>query len=302
MRIAVVGIGLMGRPVAQRLVDAGHEVTVHSRRKESAEEVLAAGASWADSAAAAGDGADLAIAFLPDPDTVEAAVLGPSGLLAAAAPPAVVADMSTSPPELARRLAVAATDRGVEALDAPVSGGPMGAAAGTLTIMAGGSAEAFERARPAFEVLGTPVLIGGPGAGQSVKLVNQLLIGGIAGGIADAWALAGALGLDPEVVADVVGRGLGTGPLLDFMWPRLVRGDLAPGFKVDHMIKDLALAEAAGEEHGLDLAAGRSARERYRWLSDAGGGDLGTQALYRHAVRDRPDAPTAPVAEEDDRP
>lgn len=298
MKVGVVGIGLMGRPVAQRLVDAGHEVTVHSRRRESAEPVLAAGAAWADDAAGCGDGADLAITFLPDPATVEAAVLGPAGLLAAAAPPAVVADMSTSPPELARRLAAAASERGVAALDAPVSGGPMGAAGGTLTIMAGGSAEAFERARPAFEVLGTPVLIGGPGSGQSVKLVNQLLIGGIAGGIADAWALAGALGLDPAVVAEVVGRGLGGSPLLEFMWPRLISGDLAPGFKIDHMIKDLTLALAAGAEQGLDLAAGASARDRYRWISAAGGGDLGTQALYRHAVRDG----AAPIVEEDDRP
>ncbi|WP_116948928.1 NAD(P)-dependent oxidoreductase [Jiangella endophytica] len=300
MRIAVVGIGLMGRPVAQRLVDAGHEVVVHSRRKESAEPVLAAGAAWADSAAAAGDAAGLAITFLPDPATVEDAVLGPSGLLAAATPPAVVADMSTSPPELARRLAAAAAERGVAALDAPVSGGPMGAAGGTLTIMAGGSDAAFALARPAFEMLGTPVLIGGPGTGQSVKLVNQLLIGGIAGGIADAWALAGALGLDAEVVADVVGRGLGAGPLLEFMWPRLIRGDLAPGFKIDHMIKDLTLALAAGDEQTLDLAAGRSARERYRWLSESGDGDLGTQALYRHAVRARPGTP--PIVEEDERP
>ncbi|SEE87322.1 NAD(P)-dependent oxidoreductase [Jiangella alba] len=296
MRIAVVGIGLMGRPVAHRLAEAGHEVTVHSRRKESAESVLAAGAAWADSAAAAGDGADLAITFLPDPASVEDAVLGPSGLLAAGTPPAVVADMSTSPPELARRLAAAAAERGVAALDAPVSGGPPGAAAGTLTIMAGGTPEAYALARPAFELLGTPVLIGGPGSGQSLKLVNQLLIGGIAGGIADAWALSGALGLDPAIVAEVVGRGFGASPLLAFMWPRLAGGDLAPGFKVDHMIKDLTLALAAGDEQGLDLAAGRSARERYRWLSEAGDGDLGTQALYRHAVRHHP------IVEEDDRP
>ncbi|PZF84262.1 NAD(P)-dependent oxidoreductase [Jiangella anatolica] len=296
MRIAVIGTGLMGLPVAGRLVDAGHHVTVHTRRQESAEPVLAAGAGWADSAAAAGDGAGLAILFLPDPQTVEAAVLGPDGLLSAAEPPAVVADMSTGPPELARRIAAAAADRGVAALDAPVSGGPPGAAAGTLTIMAGGTPEAFALARPVFAELGTAVLVGGPGAGQSLKLVNQLLIAGIAGGIADAWALSGALGLDPAVVAEVVGRGFGAGPLLGFMWPRLASDDLAPGFKVDHMIKDLTLALAAGDEHGLDLAAGRSAQERYRWLSDAGGGDLGTQALYRHAVRDHS------TVEEDDRP
>ncbi|WP_053202651.1 NAD(P)-dependent oxidoreductase [Jiangella muralis] len=296
MKVAVVGTGLMGLPVAVRLAEAGHDVTVHTRRKESAGPALAAGAAWADSAAAAGDGADVAITFLPDPPTVEAAVLGPDGLLAAATPPAVVADMSTGPPELARRLAAAAEARGVAALDAPVSGGPPGAAAGTLTIMAGGTSEAFALARPVLAELGTAVLVGGPGAGQSLKLVNQLLIGGIAGGIADAWALSGALGLDPAIVAEVVGRGFGASPLLAFMWPRLAGGDLAPGFKVDHMIKDLTLALAAGDEHGLDLAAGRSAQERYRWLSDAGDGDLGTQALYRHAVRHHS------TVEEDDRP
>jgi 3-hydroxyisobutyrate dehydrogenase-like beta-hydroxyacid dehydrogenase len=165
--------------------------------------------------------------------------------------------------------------------------------------MVGGETAAFEQVRPALAVLGTPVLIGGPGSGQSVKLVNQLLIGGIADGVADAWALTDALGLDPGVVRQVVGRGFGASPLLEFMWPRLVQGDMTPGFKVDHMIKDLTLAVAAGDEQGIDLAGGRGVRARYRWLSDAGGGDLGTQALYRHALRHRV---TPSASEKDDRP
>lgn len=291
MRIGFVGLGLMGRPMAARLLAAGHDVTVTSRRRTSAAELESAGAAWADDPAAGAAGHDLVILMLPDVATVERVALGPDGVVAAQPPPRVLIDMSTTAPELTERIATRCAELGIAALDAPVSGGPAGAEAGTLSIMVGGDAQAYASVEPVLTALGTPRLIGPVGAGQRTKLVNQLLIAGIASGIAEGWALSQRLGLDPEVVQSVVSGGLGASPLLSFMWPQLAARDFSPGFKIDQMIKDLNLALAEAERHGIDLQSGRGTVRRYQWLSEQGNGELGTQALALHeSLLGRPDS------------
>lgn len=282
MRIGFIGLGLMGAPMAARLIAAGHEVTVHSRRRDSAADLESRGARWADAPDACAAGRDAVILMLPDVATVERVALGPNGVISAAPAPRVLIDMSTTAPELTERIAARFAALGAAALDAPVSGGPAGAEAGTLSIMAGGEEQAYCLVEPVLRALGTPRLIGPAGSGQRTKLVNQLLIAGIASGIAEGWVLCQRLGLDPAVVQSVVSNGLGGSPLLTFMWPRLMDGDFSPGFKIDQMIKDLNLALAEAERHGVDLQAGRGTTQRYQRLSEQGHGDLGTQALALH--------------------
>lgn len=280
MKVGFVGLGLMGGPMARRLLAAGHELRVTSRRRGSAADLEGSGAEWAATPRDCAVDRDLVVLMLPDVATVEYATLGPDGVLAGA--PAIVVDMSTTAPQLSERIAAHATAAGLSALDAPVSGGPPGAESGTLSIMVGGDPATFATAEPLLSELGTPRLLGPPGSGQRTKLVNQLLVAATASGVAEAWALASRLGLDPAAVHEVVSGGIAGGRLLEFMWPRLMNDDAAPGFKIDQMIKDLQLALVEADDGGLDLTTARGALRRYQELSAGGAGELGTQALVRH--------------------
>jgi 3-hydroxyisobutyrate dehydrogenase-like beta-hydroxyacid dehydrogenase len=282
VKIGFIGLGLMGEPMAARLLAAGHELVVTSRRRVSADSLVSAGASWAATAAACAHGRDLVILMLPDAPSIEQVVFAEAGILAADPLPRAVVDMSTTSPVLTARIAAALGDRGAAVFDAPVSGGPAGAQAGTLTIMAGGDQDAYPAVEPALAQLGRPRLLGPAGTGQRVKLVNQVLIANYGAGIAEAWALGRQLGLDPATVHAVVSGGLAAGPLLDFMWPRLEGGDFAPGFKIDQMIKDLSFVAAEADRHGLQLATTLLTLARYQRLSALGAGERGTQALALH--------------------
>lgn len=289
MRIGFVGLGLMGAPMAARLLAAGHHLQVTSRRRESAADLEAAGADWRPDARSCAADTDATILMLSDVAAVEEVALGPAGALAGQ--PRTLIDMSTTDPELSERIATAAAERRVGALDAPVSGGPPAAAAGTLSIMVGGEPATFDQARALLGVLGTPRLLGPAGAGQRTKLVNQVVVAATGSGIAEAWALAERLGLELPLVQEVLASGIGGGPLLGFMWPRLLAGDLAPGFKIEQMIKDLRLALNEARSAGVELRTGDATLQRYLDIADDGGGALGTQALARHPslhpVRDR---------------
>lgn len=268
MRIGVVGLGLMGVPIAARLVAAGHDVAVTSRRRPAEYP-----GDWVDGVPELG-GRDLVITMLPGgPD-----VLGVVEQLQES-PPTVIVDMSTIGPEWARRVSALLGDDGF--VDAPVSGGPAGAATGTLAIMAGGTEAALATARGALEALGSVHHLGPVGAGQSAKLVNQVLLAGIMSGIADGFALAEAAGLDPVAVHAAVGGGMAGGRLLDFAWPRIAGGDDAPGFKISHFVKDLDLALADGETSGADLPLTARVRDAYATLLPGHASD-GTQALIHY--------------------
>jgi 3-hydroxyisobutyrate dehydrogenase-like beta-hydroxyacid dehydrogenase len=282
VKIGFLGLGLMGQPMVTRLLAAGHDVVVTARRRGSAAAAIRRGAVWADSAAACAHDRDLVMLSLPDAFSIEQVVFSPDGILAAQQLPRALIDMSTTSPALTERIARALAARGMATLDGPVSGGPVGAESGTLSIMVGGDQHTYTWVEPVLSQLGRPRLLGPVGTGQRTKLVNQVLIANIAAGIAEAWALSRELGLDSGTVHAAVSDGLGGGPLLNFMWPRLVNGDFAPGFKIDQMIKDLSITATEADRHGLRLLATQLTLDRYEQLSAAGHGSRGTQALALH--------------------
>jgi 3-hydroxyisobutyrate dehydrogenase len=279
MRIAFVGTGVMGKSMAGHLLKAGHEVVVYTRTKAKAEDLLKAGARWADSPGAAVAGADAAISMVGYPNDVEEVW---REFLSAARPGCLLIDMTTSSPALARKLAAQATAQGCLPLDAPVSGGDRGAREATLTIMVGGAAADFEKARPLFEAMGKTIsLQGGPGAGQLCKLANQI---GIASGMvamAEALAFARATGLNLETtLRSISGGGASSWALLNLA-PRVLKGDFAPGFYVKHFVKDIGLALDVCREQKVSLPGLELAAKLYAEVVAAGEGDAGTQALAR---------------------
>jgi 3-hydroxyisobutyrate dehydrogenase len=280
-RIGFIGTGVMGGPMAAHLLEAGYEVTVHSRTRSKAEALLGAGARRAADPASAARAAEIVITMLGFPSEVESVYLGDGGIVSAAENGSLLIDMSTSKPELAERIAAAAEQRGLLALDAPVSGGDIGARNATLTIMAGGDEAAFERARPIFDVLGsTAVLQGGPGAGQHTKMANQIAIGASMLMACESMAYARGVGLDPARVLQSIGAGSAGSWSMANLAPRMLGGDFAPGFYVKHFLKDLRIALDAAVEAGLVLPGLELAERLYEHLEAAGGSDMGTQALW----------------------
>jgi 3-hydroxyisobutyrate dehydrogenase len=279
--VAFVGTGVMGAAMADNLMQAGYPLVVHNRSRSKAEPLLAAGASWADSAGDAASRAEITITIVGYPHDVEQVYLGTDGIVDRAAQGALLVDMTTSTPSLAMRIAAAAAARGLTALDAPVSGGDVGARNGTLTIMAGGERAGFERALPLFEVMGkTYSHMGGPGAGQHTKMANQIGIAGTMLGLVEALQYAKAAGLDLEKAHAALSGGGANSWSWGAYGPRIIAGDFAPGFFVKHFVKDLRIA--IDEGHRLDLALpGLELAERlYTRLMEHDGAELGTQALW----------------------
>ena len=281
-RIGFVGLGVMGRSMARHLLEAGHQLTVYNRTRSRAEEIVRAGAGWADSAGAAARDADIVITMVGYPHDVEEVYFGERGIIANAHAGALLIDMTTSTPALAQRVAEAAEARGLQALDAPVSGGDIGAREARLTIMAGGASEAFERALPVFQVMGKTInLMGGPGAGQHTKMCNQIAIAAGMLGVCEALAYAQGAGIDQSAMINTISTGAAASWSLSNYGPRIIRGDFAPGFYVKHFIKDMEIALQAAREMGMAAPGLELALSRYRELAMQGGEDLGTQALYR---------------------
>jgi 3-hydroxyisobutyrate dehydrogenase len=280
MRIGWIGTGVMGGPMAGHLLAAGHEVQVFTRTRERAEAVLAAGGRWCGSPAEAADGADAVITMLGYPADVRETVLGAGGVLDAVAPEALLIDHTTSEPKLAAEIAEAAAGRGIHSLDAPVSGGDVGARNGTLVIMAGGDPGAFDRALPLLQAYGgTIVLQGEPGAGQHAKMVNQIAICSGMVSLCEAMLYAARSGLDVERVLDTIGGGAAGSWSMANYAPRLLRGDLEPGFKIDHFIKDLGIALSEARRMDLALPGLALAEQLYVSARAQGLGQKGTQAL-----------------------
>lgn len=282
-RIAWIGTGVMGEPMAGHLLAAGVDVVVHTRTRERAEGLLRRGATWADSPAEAADGAEIVFSMVGYPQDVEAVHLGADGTLAAATPPSYIVDMTTSRPSLAERLDDRARAVGVGSVDAPVSGGDVGAREATLSIMVGGAESDVEAVRPLLEMLGGRVVRqGGPGAGQHTKMVNQILIASTMVGVCEGLLYAARAGLDPATVIGSVGTGAAGSWSITTLGPRIVRRDFEPGFFVEHFIKDLAIALDEADRMGLTLQGLTLARQLYeqvRLLDGGRGGRMGTQAL-----------------------
>lgn len=281
-QIAFIGTGVMGRSMAGHLLKAGHRLHVHNRTRTKAQPLIDAGAQWHDSAGSAAEGADFVITIVGYPQDVEETYLGAGGVIERAKPGAVLIDMTTSSPELARRIAAAAQAKGCSALDAPVTGGDIGAREARLVILVGGSELAFARAYPLFELMGKNIARhGGPGAGQLAKLANQIGIASAMMAWCEALTFAKAAGLDPARVLESIGGGAAGSTAMTVLAPRALRGDFEPGFYVKHFIKDMKLALEAAEAMKLDLPGLAQAKRLYDQVSARGWDECGTQALFR---------------------
>ena len=279
----------MGGPIAERLLAAGHELVVHDLAAEPVAALATLGARSEPDFTRLAAAAELSITSLPTLAAVEDVILGSGGLIEAAAPGAIVMDMSTGSPELARRMSAAGAARGLPVLDAPVSGGPRGARDGTLAIMVGGDEAAFDRVLPVLEALAAVVRHMGPaGAGQATKLTNNLLAAAHMAVLAEAVALALHEGLDPTAVYEVISRGTGDSRVLRNRFPVAgvlehapASNDWAALFPVDLLIKDVTLAVAAAAEHDLEMPITALALERYQAAQAAGFGALDYSAIAR---------------------
>ena len=278
--IGWIGTGVMGVSMARHLMTAGHPLVIHTRTRERAKPLLAAGAQWADSPLAVAERAEIVCSMVGYPEDVEVTHLGPQGTLSAAKAPALLIDFTTSSPALAQRIAERGAALGTQAIDAPVSGGDIGARNATLSIMCGGTEAAFQAARPVLDLLGKTVVLQGPaGAGQHTKMVNQLLIAGTMLGMAEALSYAKKAGLNPETVLQSVGGGAAASWSLTNLAPRILKSDFAPGFFIEHFLKDLRIALDEARALGLDLPCATAAERTYRALAEAGYARAGTQAI-----------------------
>jgi 3-hydroxyisobutyrate dehydrogenase len=280
--IAFIGTGVMGRSMAGHLLKAGHTLHVFNRTKAKAQALLEAGAHWHDTAGAAAAQADFVFTIVGFPADVEETYFGPAGVLAQARPGAVLVDMTTSSPLLARRIAEAAAARGLSALDAPVSGGDVGAKEARLVIMVGGDEAAFQKTKPLFEVMGKNILLqGGPGAGQHCKMANQISIAAIMMSWCEALTYAAKAGLDPARVIESIGGGAAASWSLNNLAPRALKGDFAPGFYVKHFLKDMRIALESAEAMQLNLPALKQAKKLYDEVAAHGWSENGTQVLLK---------------------
>jgi 3-hydroxyisobutyrate dehydrogenase len=280
--IAFIGTGVMGRSMAGHLLAAGHALHVFNRSRDKARPLVDAGARWHDSAGEAAAAADVVITMLGFPQDVEQTYLAAGGIVERARRGALLVDMTTSSPVLARRIWAAAASRALQALDAPVSGGDVGAREARLVIMVGGDAAAFERARPILSLLGANIALHGPaGAGQHCKMANQIAVSVGMVAWCEALAYARRAGLDPARVHASISGGAAGGWAMSNLAPRALAGDFAPGFYVKHIRKDIGIAVAAAQEMGLELPGLDCARRLYDRVADKGWAEFGTQVLYR---------------------
>ncbi|MEO8624397.1 MAG: NAD(P)-dependent oxidoreductase [bacterium] len=280
--IGFIGTGVMGRSMAGHLAAAGYTLEVHNRTKEKAQTLLDAGAHWHDSAAGVARAADVVITMLGFPVDVEQTYLGEQGIVANARDGALLIDMTTSSPVLARRIAEAAAARGILALDAPVSGGDVGAREAKLVIMTGGEHHAFARAEPILQLLGKNIALLGPaGSGQHCKMANQLAVAIGMVAWCEALAYARKAGLDPHAVHASISGGAAGSWAMTNLAPRALAENFAPGFYVKHILKDIRIAVASAEEMKLDLPGLACAQGLYERVAAIGWEEFGTQVLYR---------------------
>ena len=282
MDVAFIGTGVMGRSMAGHLQKAGHRLHVYNRTRDKAQALLDAGAVWHDSAGGAAAAAEVVVTMLGFPTDVRESYLGATGIVAQAQPGALLIDMTTSSPVLAREIAAAAKVRGLAALDAPVSGGDMGAKEARLVIMVGGEAAAYDRAKPLFDLMGKNIArLGGAGAGQSCKMANQIAVAvGMAAWV-EALAYAKAAGLDPAQVHASISGGAAGGWAMTHLAPRALSGTFAPGFYVKHLLKDIKIALDSAREMKLELPGLATAQKLYEQVKAQGWENEGTQVLYR---------------------
>ncbi|HLF71151.1 MAG TPA: 2-hydroxy-3-oxopropionate reductase [Dehalococcoidia bacterium] len=282
MRIGFIGLGIMGRPMAKHLIAAGHTLTVWNRSLPGVDDVVAAGGTAADSPAAVAAASEVVFTMVGDSPDVEAVALGPGGIAEGASAGLIHVDMSTISPSVTRSIAEAYRAKGIEMLDAPVSGGEGGAINATLSIMVGGKREVFERVRPLFEALGKTITYCGPhGAGQTTKLCNQVAVAVTNMAVCEALVLAKKAGVAPKTMLEAIGGGAASSWQLLNLGPKMIDGDFRPGFKVWHQQKDLRLALEVARDNALPLPATALVAQLFASIEADGLRDEGTQALVK---------------------
>jgi 3-hydroxyisobutyrate dehydrogenase len=279
-RVGWIGTGVMGRWMCQHIMSKGYSATVYNRSKEKAQPLLDAGATFAASPKAVAERSDIVFAIVGFPKDVREVFLGKDGVLHGIRPGGVLVDMTTSEPSLAREIYEAAKAKGVSSVDAPVSGGDVGAKNAALSIMVGGDRETIDAVTPLFECMGKTIVHQGPaGAGQHTKMVNQILISGTMVGLCEALLYGHKAGLDLNTVLKSVSTGAAGSKALEVLAPRMLKGDFEPGFFVEHFIKDMGIALAEAERMNLALPGLALVKQLYEAVRAQGLGRKGTQAL-----------------------
>jgi 3-hydroxyisobutyrate dehydrogenase len=280
-KIAWIGTGVMGRSMCLHLMKKGYETAVYNRTKFKADDLVAEGAVWCDSPGKAAAGADVIFTIVGYPRDVESVILGEDGVLENAKEGALIVDMTTSEPSLAVKIAEAAAAKGVQALDAPVSGGDLGARNGTLAIMCGGTQEAFDRALPLMESFGQNIKrMGGDGAGQHTKMCNQILIASTMIGVVESLLYGYKAGMDMNEIIDVIGSGAASSWSINNLGRRIADGNFEPGFFIKHFVKDMGIALKEAARMKISLPGLALANQFYVAAMAQGLEDKGTQGLY----------------------
>ncbi|EAG9749027.1 TPA_asm: NAD-binding protein [Listeria monocytogenes] len=282
-KIGFIGTGVMGSSMAGHLLEAGYEVLVYTRTKTKAEDLLDKGALWVETPGELANKVDILISMVGYPKDVEELYLGENGFLENLAVGTVAIDMTTSSPALAKKMAEFGREKGIGVLDAPVSGGDIGAKNGTLSIMVGGSEDVFLKVKPIFDILGSSVILqGDAGAGQHTKMVNQIAIASNMIGVTEAIIYAEAAGLNPSRVLDSISGGAAGSWSLANLIPRVLKDDFSPGFFIKHFIKDMGIAISEAKQMGLELPGLTLAEKMYQTLAEQGLSEEGTQALIKY--------------------
>ncbi len=282
-KIGFIGVGIMGKSMVRNLMKRGYALSIYARSKEKVEDVIAEGAVFHPSIAACVKDCDAVITIVGFPQDVEQVYLGGGGILAHAKAGAYLIDMTTSSPKLAQTIYQQAARQGLHSLDAPVTGGDIGAKNGTLAILVGGGEPDFQACLPIFEAMGQNIRYQGPaGCGQHAKLANQIMIAGTISGLCEAMAYAQKKGLNVQTLLDSVSTGAAASRQLDTVSPKILAENYSPGFFIKHFIKDMKLARDEAAASGLELEVLATALANYESLEQEGLGDLGTQALIKH--------------------
>lgn len=282
MRIGFIGTGVMGQSIVRHLLEAGNQVLIYTRTRKKAESLIEEGAMWCDTPNKVAQEAGLIFTMVGYPSDVEDVYFGKNGLFQSDSANKIFIDLTTSTPTLAEKIYDTAVSRGASAIDAPVSGGDLGAQKGTLTVMAGGEESVFEKVRPVIELFSSSLMLHGrPGSGQHAKMANQIMVAGTMTGLSEMLVYANTAGLDLEKVIETLSGGAASNWSLLNYGPRILKEDYSPGFFVKHFVKDLKIVLDEAEKMNLNLPSTQLAYKLYKELSDDGYEDSGTQALIK---------------------
>lgn len=282
IKIGWIGTGVMGNAMCDHLINAGHQLFVYNRTRSKADNLVAKGATWCDTPATVAQQSLIVFSIVGFPSDVESMMMGEQGVLAGAKPGMVLVDMTTSSPALARKIYNAAKKKSLSALDAPVSGGDLGAREATLAIMVGGDKKVYDEVLPLFDIMGKNIAyMGQVGSGQHTKMCNQILIAGTMIGTVESLLYAHRMGMDMDAVIDVIGQGAASSWSINNLGRRIAKNDFNPGFFIKHFVKDMGIALAEAQRVNLSLPGLAMVHQFYTAAKAMGHENLGTQGLYR---------------------